>query len=126
MPHRPVVADAVARPSPAVTVAREPRKGSDVSAAAPVIEPDVTSDTSTEEDRPYNLFLWNDDTNDMAAVAYIIQKILGVDEDTALALMLTAHHEGKAVVWTGERDQAVAYAEKFHAYGLQATVAKDA
>lgn len=94
-------------------------------ASAPVLEPDVDTTTSTEEDLPYNLFLWNDDVSEMSAVAYIIQRILGLSEDKALQLMLVAHEEGKAVVWTGERDKAVAYAEQFHAYGLQATVAKD-
>lgn len=95
-------------------------------AAAPVIEPDLDTTTSTEHDLPYNVFLWNDDVNDMSAVAYILQRTFGFDEDTALQLMLTAHEEGKVVVWTGRRDEAVGYAEKLHAYGLQATVGKDA
>lgn len=95
-------------------------------ATAPVIEPDLGVDTTTEQDLPYNVFLWNDDINDMSAVAYALQRIFGHSEETAMQLMLTAHEEGKVVVWTGERDKAIAYAEQLHAYGLQATVGKDA
>lgn len=100
--------------------------------SAPTMEPDVDvdvtqdSDSQTEEDLPYNVFLWNDDVNDMHVVAHIIQKVLGYDEEKALSLMLVAHEEGKAVVWTGKRDKARTHARKFHSFGLQATVGKDA
>jgi ATP-dependent Clp protease adaptor protein ClpS len=90
------------------------------------IAPSEVIEKDTNLDVPYNVFLWNDVVNTQQAVSRILQKIFKISKDKADLLMITAHLEGKAVVWTGEREQAEAYCVQLHTYGLMASVAKDA
>jgi ATP-dependent Clp protease adapter protein ClpS len=39
--------------------------------------------------------------------------------------MLTVHHEGRATVWSGQRERAESYCVKLQVAGLQATVEQD-
>jgi ATP-dependent Clp protease adaptor protein ClpS len=103
-----------------------------VSVAAPVAEPDLvvaptterTEDPSRATDLPYDVFLWNDPVTLMDVVVRVLSKVFGYDGPTAEALMLRAHREGKAVVWSGNRDEATRYCIRLGRYGLQSTVAK--
>lgn len=93
-------------------------------------QPDVTErregDVDTSISAPYNVFLWNDPVTLMELVVRVLKKVFGYGTEKAEALMLTAHHEGKVVVWTGERDRAVRYCLELGANGLQSTVARAA
>jgi ATP-dependent Clp protease adapter protein ClpS len=40
--------------------------------------------------------------------------------------MLTVHHEGRAIVWSGQRERAEAYCVKLQVAGLQSSVERDA
>lgn len=73
---------------------------------------------------PYNVFLWNDPVTLMDVVVWVLSKVFGYDGQTAEALMLRAHRDGKVVVWTGDRDNATRYCIRLGRHGLQATVAK--
>ncbi len=75
---------------------------------------------------PYDVFLWNDPVTLMEVVVRVLKTVFGYDSDKAELLMLTAHHEGKVVVWTGERDRAVRYCLELGTNGLQSTVARAA
>ena len=92
--------------------------------------PDVTERREDDVERsladPYDVFLWNDPVTLMEVVVRVLKKVFGYDSDKAELLMLTAHHEGKVVVWTGERDRAVHYCLELGANGLQSTVARSA
>jgi ATP-dependent Clp protease adaptor protein ClpS len=92
--------------------------------------PDVTERREGDVERslavPYNVVLWNDPVTLMEVVVRVLKKVFGYDSDKAELLMLTAHHEGKVVVWTGERDRAVRYSVELGANGLQSTVARSA
>jgi ATP-dependent Clp protease adaptor protein ClpS len=77
-------------------------------------------------DDPYNVFLWNDPVTLMEVVVRALKRVFGYDSNKAELLMLTAHQEGKAVVWTGGRDRAVRYCLELGTFGLQVTVARDA
>jgi ATP-dependent Clp protease adaptor protein ClpS len=87
--------------------------------------PVVVSDSDTELDVPYNVFLWNDPITPMNVVTRALKKIFGIGPEKAEELMLTAHNNGKVVVWTGEREQAESYCIQLHTHGLQASVGKD-
>lgn len=93
-------------------------------------QPDVTErregDVDTSISAPYNVILWNDPVTLMELVVRVLKKVFGYGTEKAEALMLTAHHEGKVVVWTGERDRAVRYCLELGANGLQSTVARAA
>lgn len=73
---------------------------------------------------PYNVFLWNDPVTLMDVVVRVLKKVFGYGSEKAELLMLTAHTEGKVVVWTGERDRAVRYCLELGTNGLQSTVAR--
>lgn len=75
---------------------------------------------------PYNVVLWNDPVTLMEVVVRVLKKVFGYTTEKAELLMLTAHGEGKVVVWTGERDRAVRYCLELGANGLQSTVARAA
>jgi ATP-dependent Clp protease adaptor protein ClpS len=75
---------------------------------------------------PYNVFLWNDPITLMEVVVRVLKKVFGYDTEKAELLMLTAHNEGKVVVWSGERDRAVRYCLELGINGLQSTVARAA
>lgn len=77
-------------------------------------------------EEPYNVFLWNDPVTLMEVVVRVLKKVFGYDTGKAELLMLTAHNEGKVVVWTGERDRAVRYCLELGTNGLQSTVARSA
>ncbi|HVC13896.1 MAG TPA: ATP-dependent Clp protease adaptor ClpS [Acidimicrobiales bacterium] len=90
--------------------------------------PDVGERDQREVERsidvPYDVLLWNDPVTLMEVVVRVLKKVFGYDSDRAERLMLIAHQEGKAVVWTGERDRAVRYCLELATFGLQSTVAR--
>ena len=81
-------------------------------------------DPSRAVAEPYNVLLWNDPVTLMEVVVRVLKKVFGYGPEKAELLMLTAHHEGKVVVWTGERDRAVRYSLELGVNGLQSTVAR--
>jgi ATP-dependent Clp protease adaptor protein ClpS len=76
----------------------------------------------TARDLPFEVLLWNDPVTLMDVVVRVLRKVFGYTADKAELLMLTAHREGKAVVWTGERDRAVRYCIELGSNGLQSTI----
>lgn len=97
----------------------------DVTSAAPVTidRPEVDEVLST--DRPWLTIVWNDPVNLMSYVAYVFRTHFGYSDDKATELMLAVHHEGRAVVASGGREQMERHVQALHEYGLWATVAKD-
>ena len=92
------------------------------------VSPDVDEDTSTSvevaPDVPWVTIVWNDPVNLMSYVAYVFRSYFGVAKEEAERLMLLVHHEGRAVVATGPREEMERHTEAMHEYGLWATVAK--
>jgi ATP-dependent Clp protease adaptor protein ClpS len=86
---------------------------------------DPVADERVAEDRPWNVIVWNDPVTLMSYVVFVLRKLFGYDEATATKLMLQVHHEGRAVVSSGPREQAEADVHRLHAHGLQATMARD-
>lgn len=56
--------------------------------------------TRTRPKRPnlYKVLLLNDDFTPMAFVVEVLRRFFGMDEARAVKVMLTVHHEGRAVV----------------------------
>ena len=61
----------------------------------------------------------------MPVVALIFRKIFGYSNNKATQLMMTVHHQGRAIVWSGVRDRAESYCVKLQANGLLSTVEQD-
>lgn len=86
----------------------------------PVIVPDTDDDIDI--DKPWQVIVWNDPVNTMTYVVYVFRKLFGYDETKATELMLQVHHEGRATVSDGPREQAEIDCFRLHNHGLWATV----
>ena len=85
-----------------------------------IAEPDV--DEIVELEDPWVTIVWNDPVNLMSYVAYVFRNDVGDTEEKAHELMLAVHHEGKAVVSSGSREQMERHVQAMHEYGLWATL----
>ncbi len=110
----------------------------DVAGSSPVIHPmfvasspvlsstDLERDTTTESrisaDLPWQTVVWNDPVNLMSYVTHVFRSYFGYSKPEAERLMLQVHHDGRAIVATGPREEMERHAEAMHEYGLWATV----
>ena len=85
---------------------------------------DVFGSTSTTQalDVPWDVILWNDPVTLISLVVRVIRKVFGYSKEKAEMLTMTVHHEGKAVVWSGDKETAAAYCVALHGYALGATI----
>jgi len=80
-------------------------------------------EVSTE--KSWNVVVWDDPVTPMPVVALIFRKIFGYSNNKATQLMMTVHHQGRAIVWSGVRDRAESYCVKLQSNGLLSTVEQD-
>jgi ATP-dependent Clp protease adaptor protein ClpS len=92
-----------------------------VTAPSQVERPDVEETV----DRPWVAIVWNDPINLMSYVTHVLMELFGYTRDKATQLMLAVHHEGRAVVSNGTREQMEADVARLHAKGLWATLQQD-
>ena len=92
---------------------------------APVETDEPVGDTHDDPDRPLVVIVWNDPINLMVYVTFVLQKLFGYSKEKATALMLDVHHKGKAVVFSGAREQAEMHVFRLHEHGLWATLEHD-
>jgi ATP-dependent Clp protease adaptor protein ClpS len=85
-----------------------------------IAEPDV--DNVVELEDPWVTIVWNDPVNLMSYVAYVFRNYFGYTDEKAHELMLHVHHDGKAVVSSGSREQMERHVQAMHEYGLWATL----
>lgn len=82
-------------------------------------------ETVEQVDRPWVCIVWNDPVNLMSWVAHVLQELFGYSKAKARELMLAVHHEGRAVVSNGTREQMEGDVARLHAKGLWATLQQD-
>ena len=82
-------------------------------------------DLDEAADTPWVCIVWNDPVNLMSYVTHVLMELFGYSRDKATQLMLAVHHEGRAVVSNGTREQMEADVARCHSRGLWATVTKD-
>ena len=87
-------------------------------------EPGVIEEVDTETSlaRPWNVVVHDDPISLMTYVTVTLQRIFGHSYATAHQLMLEVHNAGRAIVWTGAREQAELYVFKLHGALLRATL----
>lgn len=89
---------------------------------------DTDLDTALENilatDTPWKVIVWNDPVNLMTYVSYVFRSHFGYSRARAEELMLQVHNNGKAIVFTGSREDAEKHTQAMHAWGLQATFEK--
>lgn len=88
-------------------------------------ESDVETNIAVVTERPWNVIVWNDPVTPMTVVVVVFKRIFGYSNNKCTHLMLMVHHEGRAVVWSGQRERAESYCVKLQVAGLQATVEQD-
>jgi len=96
-----------------------------MTAPAEVERPDSDIDAEETVDRPWVTIVWNDPVNLMTYVTHVLMELFGYSRDKATELMLQVHHEGRAVVSNGSREQMEADVARCHAKGLWATLQQD-
>ncbi|MCU1599919.1 MAG: ATP-dependent Clp protease adaptor protein ClpS, partial [Frankiales bacterium] len=74
-------------------------------------------ETDETVDRPWVTIVWNDPVNLMTYVTHVLMELFGYSRDKATTLMLQVHHEGRAVVSNGTREQMEADVARCHAKG---------
>jgi ATP-dependent Clp protease adaptor protein ClpS len=61
----------------------------------------------------------NDDHNSFEGVAFALANVLpGVDYDAGMRLANKIHKTGRAIVWSGQREQAELYWQQLQGHGL--------
>ena len=94
-----------------------------VTAPVELDRPEV--DDVVAPDRPWITIVWNDPVNLMSYVTFVFMQYFGYAEEKATSLMLAVHHEGRAVVSNGTREEMERDVTAMHSYGLWATLQKD-
>ena len=89
-------------------------------------ETQSVTETTTLTERPWNVIVWDDPVTPMSVVVVIFRKIFGYPNNKATQLMLTVHHEGRAIVWSGPLERAQNYCVKLQVAGLVANIERDA
>jgi ATP-dependent Clp protease adaptor protein ClpS len=89
------------------------------------VEPAGVPDDADALDRPWIVIVWNDPVNLMSYVTFVFQKLFGYPLEKATALMLDVHHQGKAVVANGTREEAEMHVFRLHEHSLWATMEHD-
>lgn len=89
---------------------------------------DTDLDTALENilatDTPWKVIVWNDPVNLMTYVSYVFRSHFGYSRARAEELMLQVHNNGKAIVFTGSREDAEKHTQAMHAWSLLATFEK--
>jgi ATP-dependent Clp protease adaptor protein ClpS len=86
---------------------------------------ELLGDEVTGTERLWIVIVWNDPVNLMSYVVFVFQKLFGYSRDKATRLMLQVHHDGRAVVTSGTREECEAHVARLHAHGLWATLEQD-
>jgi ATP-dependent Clp protease adaptor protein ClpS len=87
---------------------------------APVMEPDV--DEHSDLDTTWKVVVWNDPVNLFDYVIWVLMSLFGYSKDKASKLTHQIHHEGRAIVSDGPREQAEIDCYRLHRQGLWATL----
>lgn len=86
--------------------------------------PDLDLNNEVALDHPWSTVVWNDPVNLMTYVTYVFQTYFGYDRAKAELLMLDVHHEGRAIVSSGSREEMEVDVKAMHDFGLWATMQK--
>jgi len=98
-----------------------------MSSAQPLLttRPEVQTDNKVATEKLWKVVVWNDPVTPMPVVTLVFKKIFGYPQAKAEQLMMTVHHEGRAIVWSGGQDRAEHYVVQLHVHGLLATMESD-
>lgn len=76
----------------------------------------------TADANPWVCLVWDDPVNLMPYVTHVFCSYFGYPKEKAERLMWQVHHEGKAVVASGSREEMERDVNAMHGFGLWATL----
>ena len=78
-----------------------------------------TDGTGSDLDAPWQVIVLNDDHNTFDGVAFALASVLpGIGFDQGMAFANRIHNAGRAIVWSGHREQAEHYWSQLKDHGL--------
>lgn len=97
-----------------------------MSVAMPDVIEDIEVGTFEEiqGDKPWTVVVSNDPVNLVNVVQAVFQKVLKIDEATALKYTMKVHNEGKCTVYWGSQEECQSKAEELMSYQLWTHVEK--
>lgn len=90
------------------------------SAGSTDVEESTDTSTRTQLAPNWNVIALDDPVTLMSYVTMVLQKVFGYSLAQANKLMMEVHNSGRAIVWTGAREQAEMYIAKLHGFQLLA------
>jgi ATP-dependent Clp protease adaptor protein ClpS len=87
--------------------------------------PETGAKEKTSLDQPWNVVVHNDPVNLMSYVTMVFCKVFGFAKERAQKHMLEVHHDGRSVVWSGDREQGELYVQQLQGYLLLATLERN-
>ena len=90
-----------------------------VAVETPVRTPKRTTDDRSNDDRPWQVIVLNDDHNTFEGVAFALSHTLpGGSYERGLQLADCIHRGGRAIVWSGVKELAEHYHDQLAGFGL--------
>ncbi|MEY4271917.1 MAG: hypothetical protein RL250_783 [Verrucomicrobiota bacterium] len=94
--------------------------------AKPKIKPEIKTETVVAPAPQWNVVVLNDPINFMGYVVVAFVSVLRISNGEAKKLMRLVHEEGRATVWTGDRERAELLALELQQWHLSAILEADA
>lgn len=86
------------------------------------VMPRPHADTNPRRLPPYSVILHNDDGNSMQFVVETLCRVFGYSGLRSFRLMMQAHRDGRAAVWTGQKEHAEFKADQIRSRGADPTM----
>ena len=93
--------------------------------AKPKLKPEITTETLVSAAPKWNVVVLNDPINYQAYVVVAFMSVLRISAAEAKKLMRAIHAEGRATVWTGDRERAEMLALELQQWHLNSLLEKD-
>ncbi len=91
----------------------------------PKIKPEIKTEKVPARACKWNVVVLNDPINLTGYVVMVFMNVLRIQRPLARKYMLQVHEEGRATVWTGERERAEMLALELQQWHLNALLEKD-
>ncbi len=93
--------------------------------AKPKIKPEIGTEKVVSASPQWNVVVLNDPVNFQGYVIVVFVNVLGISHTQAEKFMLKVHSEGRATVWTGERERAEMIVLELQQWHLSAKLEKN-
>jgi ATP-dependent Clp protease adaptor protein ClpS len=93
--------------------------------AKPKLKPEIKTETLVSVAPKWNVVVLNDPINYQAYVVVAFMNVLRISAAEAKKLMRAIHAEGRATVWTGDRERAEMLSLELQQWHLNSLLEKD-